>query len=269
MRGRGLAPRAGPGYDGPVLIDTHCHLTMDPLWSDLDGVLGRAADRGVTDVVVPAYDLASWERVTSLAGRQGVHVAFGLHPWAAAEDLDQATLDRALEEHGAVAVGEIGLDFKVDGADRERQRAVLRAQIDVAASRDLPVLLHCRGAFEELLSLLADYRPLGLRGAIHAFSRGPELARRFAGAGLAVAFGGAITRPRADRARRAAAALPLDRVLLETDAPSISLEGVPPEQVEPGHVRDVAEALASLRGATLEEVAGRTMENAKRLLGLD
>lgn len=252
-----------------MLIDTHCHLTMEPLWSDLDGVLARAAERGVTGVVVPAYDLASWERVASLAGRPGVHVAFGLHPWAAAEELDQTALDRALEAHGAVAVGEIGLDFKLDGADRERQDAVLRKQLDVAVSRDLPVLLHCRGAFEELLEIVAGYRPLGLRGAIHAFSRGPELALRFAGAGLAVAFGGAITRPRAERARGAAASLPFDRILLETDAPSIGLDGVPPEEIEPAHTRDVAEILAGLRGVPIGEVAERTTENARALFGLD
>ena len=251
-----------------MLIDTHCHLSFEPLWSDLDGVLDRAVDRGVTDVVVPAFDLASWPRVASLAGRKGVHLAFGLHPWACAEELDQRALERALDQHDAVAVGEIGLDFKVDGADRERQRAVLVDQFDVAVSRDLPVLLHCRGAFEELLELLAWYRPLGLRGVLHAFSRGPELAHRFVGAGMSLAFGGAITRPRADRARRAAAAIPFDRILLETDAPSIGLEGVPPEQVEPGHVRDVALALAALRGAPLEEVAERTTGNAGRLFGI-
>jgi TatD DNase family protein len=252
-----------------VLIDTHCHLTMEPLWSDLDGVLARAAERGVTDVVVPAFDLASWPRVASLAGHKGVHVAFGLHPWACDEELDRAALDRVLDDHGAVAVGEIGLDFAIDGADRERQLEILRAQLDVAVSWDLPVLLHCRGAFEELLALLAEYRPVGLRGVLHAFSRGPELALRFAGAGLAVAFGGAITRPRAERARRAAAALPLDRILLETDAPSIGLEGVPPERAEPGHVRDVVEVLAGLRCVPIDEVAERTTENARRLLGLD
>ncbi len=248
------------------LVDTHCHLFLPPLAARLEPALARARERGVTRVVVPAYDLASWASVQSLAGRPGLHAALGLHPWVAAEPLELAALEAALRRAGAVAVGEIGLDLAIEGADRVRQLELLDAQLGVARALGLPVILHCRAAFEELIALLAPHAPV--RGVVHAFSKGPELARRLLDLGLHLAFGGAVTRPRAERARRSATLTPQGRLLLETDAPSIGLEGVPPEQVEPEHVRDVAEALATLRGEPLEELAAATTANARALFQL-
>jgi TatD DNase family protein len=218
-------------------------------------------------VLVPSYDLASFAAVRELATRPGVFPAYGLHPWRAAEPLDVRALEADLAR-GGVAVGEIGLDFKIHSASRERQVEVLRAQLDVARAADLPVMLHCRGAFEELLAILAEHDGR-LRGVLHAFSRGPELARRFVDAGMHLAFGGSITRPRAKRPRRSSTVVPADRVMLETDAPSIGLEGVPPERTEPRHVRRVAESMAELRETTFEEIARSTTANAEALFQLD
>jgi TatD DNase family protein len=244
-------------------IDTHCHLYADALGRDPAGVLARARAAGVTRVVVPAYDLASWAATAALARLEGVLPALGLHPWVAHEPLDPERLREELRACGAVAVGEIGLDAKIDGADLAQQTRALRAQLAVAVELDLPVLLHCRGAFAELLAVLREFAP-ALRGVVHAFSRGPDLAEQFLASGLAIAFGGAITRP-ASRARAAAAALPLARVVLETDAPSIGLQGIDAAAVEPRHVRDVALALAELRGETLEAVAEVTTSHAREL----
>ena len=247
------------------LVDTHCHLDVPPLADDLPGVLARARERQVRRIVAPAYDLASWERVERIArDHRDVSPALGLHPWVADQALDPEELSRRLIASGAVAVGEIGLDFHIPSFDRSRQLEILRVQIAVARKLDLPVLLHCRGAFPEMLDLLAESRG-GLRGVLHAFSRGPELAARFLDLGLYLAFGGAVTRPGAKRARRAACAVPPDRLLTETDAPSIGLHGVPPEEVEPRHVADVVQALAEIRGETEAEVGRRTAENAEAL----
>jgi len=253
------------------LIDTHVHLDLPPLGDDVSGVLARAAAAGVTDCVLPAYDLASWERISKLArAHRNIHSALGLHPWVADQapgpSALAADLDRALRESAAVAVGEIGLDAKVDTPPLAAQVTVLQAQLAVARALDLPVILHVRGAFAELLELLAPLAPL--RGVVHAFSRGPELARRFLDLGLHLGFGGAITRPHARRPRRAATVVPLERILLETDAPSIGLEGVPPEQVEPRHVRDVALALAALRDIAPETIARETTDHARQLFRL-
>ena len=247
------------------LVDTHCHLTEPPLADHLDEVLERAASVGVGEVVVPAYDTASWAGVAAVtASRPGLHPAFGLHPWVANEELCLDELELLLRTGGAVAVGEIGLDFKIETFDRQRQLEVLDRQLALAVELDLPVLLHCRGAFPELTGAVARFAPR-LRGVVHAYSRGPEPALAFVDLGLHIAFGGAITRPNARRARHTAAVVPLDRVVLETDAPSIGLDGVPPEAAEPRHVLDVATALAGLRGERLATIAAVTTATAHDL----
>jgi len=245
-----------------MLVDTHCHLSISPLLDDISGVIARAREKGVERIVVPAFDLASWDLVESLGQRPGVYSAFGLHPWLSDTPLDEGELCRRL--NGACAVGEIGLDFKIDKFDADQQEKLFRVQLELAISKGLPVLLHCRGAFEEMLRILAEYRGR-VRGVIHAFSRGPQLAARFVELGLYVAFGGAVTRSRANRAQRAASSVPLDRILLETDAPSIGLDGVPPEKVEPHHIFEIARAIAELRGESLDTIAKCTTENACQL----
>jgi TatD DNase family protein len=246
------------------LVDTHCHLDVSPLWDDLDGVLTRARAADVAQIVAPAYDLASWEAVAQLGDYCGVHLAFGLHPWAAEEPLERESLVSVLREHGAVAVGEIGVDSKRP-VSRERQLEVVRLQLEVARDLDLPVLLHCRGWHDDLL---AEIGRSGTRGVYHAFSRGAELALRFVERGIYVAFGGSVTRANASKVLRAIAEVPLDRVLLETDAPSIAFEGIAAEQVEPCHVPRVAEVVAEVKRLPYATVADATTANAAELFSL-
>jgi TatD DNase family protein len=248
------------------LIETHCHLTFPPLADNLSAVSARAKARGVLKILVPSYDVASWAPVARAAELKGVYPAFGVHPWVADQPLDIDALQKRLVDCKAAAVGEIGLDFKTE-VPRVRQIAVLRQQLECAAALDLPVLLHVRGAFEEMLDILKCMSPRPA-GVVHAFSRGPELARRFLDLGFHIAFGGAITRPGAVRARRAAVSVPAERLLLETDAPSIGLEGVRPEDTEPFHIADIAACAASLRGESFEDIARITTQNAERLFRL-
>lgn len=250
-----------------ALIDTHCHLSFSPLMERAPQVLERARTAGVHQVIVPAYDVASWQPIEGLMDQSGVYGAFGLHPWVAGEALPLEQLARRLEQDRAVALGEIGLDHGDGMPPRARQEEVLRLQLQLAREMDLPVILHCRRAFEELAGILEDFCP-GLRGVIHAYSRGPTLASVFLALGLQIAFGGAITRPRAKRARLSATTVPLDRIVLETDAPSIGLEGVEPQEVEPSHVAQIARQLAELRGEPLERVARETTDNARALFGI-
>jgi TatD family hydrolase len=246
------------------LIDTHCHLNFDPLAKNVSRVIARANQRDVSHIVVPAYDLESWQSIEELTKINGVFAALGLHPWTADEPIDLAKLEDRLTSCGAVAVGEIGLDSIVDKVPMERQLEVLESQLEIAVNLDLPVLLHCRGAFEEMLALLARFSPQ-LKGVIHAFSKGPKLMQRFVNLGLHIAFGGAITRLGAKRARCSAAEAPTHRLLLETDAPSIGLDGVEPLDVEPRHIFDIANALAKLRNESAEQIAMVTTNNAKQL----
>lgn len=248
------------------LIDTHCHMTFPPLADNFSAVSARAKARGVLKIITPSYDVASWEPVARVAEFDGVYSAFGLHPWVARQPLDIDALQTRLVACKAAAVGEIGLDFKTD-VPKDRQIEVLKQQLECAVRLDLPVLLHVRGAFEEMLDILRRMKPRP-SGVVHAFSKGPELAKRFLDLGFYIAFGGAITRSRAERARRAAVSVPSDRLLLETDAPSIGLEGVRPEDTEPSHIADIAARAALLREEPFEDVARVTTQNARRLFRL-
>jgi TatD DNase family protein len=257
-----------------TLTDTHCHLNAQPLGAAPDAVLTRATARGVTRVVVPAYDETSWPEVEAVAACDNVFAAYGLHPWVAHEVPPGALLDEFRERLASqlatkslVAIGEIGLDTKIEESGLAEQLPVLETQLALARDLDLPVILHCRGAFEELLTAVNAHGGT-LKGVLHAYSRGPELAERFVQAGLHIAFGGAVTRDRARRVRKTATRLPLDKIVLETDAPSIGLDGVLPEETEPGHVRDIAEAVAELRSEKLDTIAEVTTANAVRLFNL-
>jgi len=249
------------------LVDTHCHLTFEPMFDRLRPVLERARKANVDRVIVPSYDLDSWKHVEHVAGFEGVSCAYGLHPWVADQPLSRTDLERALDREKVVAIGEIGLDYKIPKYDRRRQMEVLRIQLDVAVERSLPVILHCRGAFDDLLDVLASYNG-DVTGVLHAFSRGPQLALRFTDLGLYLGFGGAITRPGAIRCHKSAGVVPLDRIVLETDAPSIGLDGVEPTDVEPRHVLDIAESLASARDTDMVDIAQTTTRNAEKIFGL-
>lgn len=290
------------------LVDTHVHLNHPPLSDAPAAVLARAAAAGVTRVVVPAYDAPCWEDLDNLTKHAGVSIALGLHPWLAHDLAGQvaglqgspaarpaagavmpmdppmpgpgsaaptaAELDRFIYQLASVAatmkpvaIGEIGLDTKINASGLVQQMPLFERQLALAVDLDLPVILHCRGAFEEMLAAVAKHRGR-LRGVLHAFSRGPELAGRFVDAGLHIALGGAATRVRATQVRRAVQKVPLERLVLETDAPSIGLEGINPEQTEPRHVHDVAVAVARLRGMTVEALAEATTANARSLFNL-
>lgn len=243
---------------------------MNPLRRDTEGVLHRARTAGVTRLIVPSVEAESWDQVKALAKRSRIYSALGIHPWCADDELDTKYLENELIASSSVAVGEIGLDYKVEIPDRNTQIRVFRQQLDVALKLDLAVILHCRGAFEEILSILSEDSYRGkIRGVVHSFSRGTQLARRFLDLGFFLAFGGAVTRLRAKRARKSAVFIPSDRILLETDAPSIGMEGLAQGEVEPAHVTKVAHAIAELRETSVEDIAGITWENACKLFGID
>jgi TatD DNase family protein len=251
------------------LIDSHCHLDFEAFDADRDRVLERARAAGVTRIVTPAYDPPSWRQVSDLAAAHPgvIFPALGLHPWVADQPIDLDDLADHLRGSKAVALGEVGLDGKVDTPAMAVQIAVLERQLELARDLDLPVILHCRGAFDELARILERFAPR-LRGVLHAFSRPPELARRFLRLGLHLGIGGAVTRPTATRTHETVATVPLERLLLETDAPSIGLDGVDPAAAEPRHVADIARAIAERRGVEPAAVAAATTAAAEQLFDL-
>ena len=249
-----------------MLTDTHCHLNAPQFAGRVGEVLGRAAEAGVTAVVVPGWDEESSALALAMAaGYPAIYPAAGLHPWYVGADADIAWLPRLLDDPRVVAVGEIGLDGEIAGADSARQEAIFRAQLALAAARDLPVLLHCRRRWDRLLACLRESPRV--RGVLHAFSGSGEILRAALRLGLYVSFGGMLTRPNSRRAHAAARLVPPDRLLLETDAPFMALDGIPAAQSEPAHAALVLRYLAALRGDDPAALAERIGENTRTLFG--
>ncbi len=253
------------------LIDTHCHLDVSDFDADRDRVLARAQEQGIRDIVVPAIDRAGWPKLLALcAGNTGLHPALGLHPvyMDHHSEADLGALEAALVEHRPVAVGEIGLDFAVekDAAARERQRACCAAQLAIAADAGLPVLLHVRKAHDVMLGLLRD---AGVQGGIaHAFNGSLEQAQIYLDLGFKLGFGGMLTFARSAKLRRLAALLPLEGIVLETDAPDLTVASHRYARNSPEYLPEVLAALAEVRGADPAEIAAATSANARAVLAL-
>ncbi|MFW6107985.1 MAG: TatD family hydrolase, partial [bacterium] len=245
------------------------HLVDARFADDRDAVLRRAADAGVELVVCPGTDLADSRQALDLARENAsVRAAIGLDRDAAA-DVDDAALDRlralAADER-CVAIGEIGLDYHYDHVPREVQRAGFEAQLGLANDLDLPVIVHCREAFDDCLPML---EAAGVRGVLHCFSGDADIALRCCELGLMVSFAGQVTYKRSDALRDAARALPTQHLMIETDSPYLAAQAVRGKRNEPAFVAHTARCLADLLGLAPEDVDRITSTNARLLFGLD
>ncbi|MDD3353667.1 TatD family hydrolase [Zoogloea sp.] len=246
-----------------MLIDTHCHLDAPEFDQDRDGVLQAAREAGVAGFLVPAVDAASFDRVAALAARRDdCCFALGIHPLFVREarPSDLALLKERLKEGRAVAVGEIGLDGFVPDGDLPLQQTYFQAQLRLAVEFDLPVVLHVRRAQDEILKQLRRLRPRG--GIAHAFNGSHQQAEAFIGLGFRLGFGGAMTYPGSRRIRALAATLPLDSIVLETDAPDIPPAWGAGRRNDPVNLKRFAAVLAELRGLPVEAVEAATGRNA-------
>lgn len=254
-----------------MLIDTHCHLDAAEFDADREAVLARAFAAGVEAIVVPAVAPSNHDAVRALAGvDRRVAYALGIHPLfverANADDLAllRERVADSLADAAFVAIGEIGLDFFVEGRDRERQQRFLAEQLRIARDFDLPVLLHVRRAHDLVLAQLRRVRPL--TGIAHAFNASVQQATQYLELGFALGFGGAMTFDRALRIRRLASELPSHAHVLETDAPDIAPEWIAHERNEPAQVARIADSFAALRSTSREQAIAQTAENALRVL---
>lgn len=257
-------------------IDTHCHLDAPEFAADRQAVRERARRAGVTHCVLPAVEEANFRTVRELAHATGDSYALGIHPLCTprAADAHLAALDEALAHHAAdprlVALGEIGLDLFVPGLDLARQEHFYGEQLTLARRHGLPVILHVRRSADLLLKHLRR-RPV--RGVAHAFNGSLQQAREFLRLGFKLGFGGNVTYERAQQVRRLAVELPLDAIVLETDAPDIPphwlyraagerAAGQPQGRNEPGELPRIASVLAQLRGIDVQALAEATCRNA-------
>jgi len=251
-----------------VLIDSHCHLDFDALSGDLDGVLARAAAAGVSGMVTISTRVAQFDRIAAIAERHpNVWCSIGTHPHNAAEELDieTAELVRLSAHPRCIAIGEAGLDYHYEG-DRVAQATGFRRHIAAARETGLPLVIHARSADDDVAAILEDETEQGpFPFVLHCFSSGANLARRGLALGGYVSFSGIITFRNAEEIRDVAGFVPADRMLVETDAPYLAPVPHRGHSNEPAFVRHTAEALANVRGVSLEAVAAQTTANFARL----
>ncbi|MGL4603802.1 MAG: TatD family hydrolase [Iodobacter sp.] len=247
-------------------IDTHCHLDAPEFAADRDEMVAAARQAGVMQLVVPAVSVATFADTVAMRQRYGCFPAFGLHPLyiASHQDAHLQILQQYLAEQQPVAVGEMGLDFYVPGLDANRQIEIFEAQLKLARDFDLPVLLHLRRAQDQVLKYLRKWRVKG--GIAHAFNGSVQQAEVFISLGFKLGFGGAMTYAGSQRIRKLATDLPLDALVMETDAPDIPPAWKDRQRNEPAELVKMAAVLAQLRGISLEELAVATTANARLVL---
>ncbi len=251
------------------LIDSHAHLDAPEFDADLPAVLARARAAGVVANVVPAVEFANFAKLKSLAQEHADIVpAYGLHPMFLAQHRPEhlVELHHWLEREKPCAVGECGLDHFVEGLDHATQREFLIGQLKLAREFDLPVILHARRALDEVIVLLRKIG--GLRGVIHSFSGSREQAAQLFKLGFHLGFGGPVTYERAARLRGVVAWMPLEFLLLETDAPDQPDADGRGQRNEPSRLLRVLQTIAQLRDETPETIANQTTQNAVTLFGL-
>lgn len=250
------------------LYDSHCHLDAPEFDPDRDEVLARARAAGVGRQLVPAVDRAGWEKLRDIcAADPGLRPAYGLHPMALDRHRPGHLDDLAewLARERPAAVGECGLDYFIQDLDPVQQRSYFQGQLALARDFDLPVVLHARRAVEEVIAALR--RIGGLRGVVHSWSGSEEQARQLFDLGFHLGIGGPVTFDRARRLRRTVAGMPLEFLLLETDAPDQPDAAHRGQRNEPARLAGVLAVVAELRGVDEDEIAAATSANAARLFG--
>jgi TatD DNase family protein len=256
------------------LIDSHAHIDFPQFADDRDAMLARACAAGITtllaigsgpgpeklDAAIPFAEQHDW-----------IYATVGTHPHEA-KDLTPAHLERLaqLVKHPRViAYGEIGLDYFYDHSPRDVQQQVFREQMELAAEAKLPIIIHCRDAWADCLDMIEqNWRPTGLGGILHCFTSTLEDAKRGLDMGFMISFAGNSTYPKAQNLRDVAKALPLENLLIETDAPFLAPQGYRGKRNEPAYVGEVAKAIGSVRNLAAEDVALATAGNFRRFFGL-
>lgn len=252
------------------LVDVHCHLESEHFRDDLDLVVENARQAGIVKLITAAITPVQWERSLELASRYPeVECALGVHPWYIRESYRKALPHlREAREMGAIAIGEIGLDCKTDAVDFGLQVEFFEDQLAIARDTGLPVVVHCRGAFNELIRSIRRTGGLPAGGVIHAFSGSAELADELMPLGFSFSMGGTLTYR--NSARRAAVLRKIypGRFLLETDSPDIPPVQKHGEINRPHYIRYSLDAAAEITGDTAENIADHTTMNAVKLFGL-
>jgi TatD DNase family protein len=251
------------------MIDSHCHLTDERFADDVDAVIARAWDAGLTGIVTIASDADDAVAARHIAAKDArIHSTAGVHPHVAekANDDDLARIEQMARAREIVAIGETGLDFHYDNSPRDTQLRLFEWHLRLAADTQLPIVVHCRSADDDVAALVRS--AAGVRGVLHCFAGGHDLFDAAMTAGWYISFAGLVTF-RNFHNQALLAAVPQQRLLVETDSPYLAPIPHRGKRNEPAYVVETCRAVASLRSADFADVARVTAENARRLYGLD
>ncbi len=261
-----------------MFFDSHCHLTDDRLLPQLPDVLSRAADANVAAMMSISSDLDDTARIFPLCQPNRIWASAGVHPASALkwnDDDSMAKLTQFARDERVLAIGEIGLDYIYDdahpdypGATRARQAEVFEAQLQIAADEKLPIVIHNREADDDLLAIVGAWKDKLHGGVFHCFGSSPEVAKRVLDLGFHLGFTGIVSFKNARHTQDVAAFCPLNRMLIETDAPYLAPIPMRGKTNEPSYVPFVAAKLAEIKGLPVEEIGTITTANARRLLGI-
>lgn len=252
-----------------VLFDTHCHLDFPVFDRDRDEVIQRCDALGIQYILIPGVTVDNWEAVIETASlRENYYPALGLHPYYLHQHVfsDVERLVSAVQKYHPVAIGEIGLDYHVESLDKSKQIALFEAQLDVAVSFDLPVVLHVRKAHDDVLKILRQKKVRG--GTVHAYSGSYQQALQYIDLGFKLGFGGSATFDRSKKLHRFLRDLPLNVIVLETDAPDMPPQSHQGERNSPYFLAEIAEAFSQLRDISIEILSEETTKTAREIFSV-
>lgn len=255
-----------------MIFDTHTHLNVEQFKDDTPQVIERAKELGVTEMAVVGFDTPTIEKSLELShDYKDIYSIIGWHPTEAGTYTAaiEETLQRQLETDKVVALGEIGLDYYWMEDPKEIQENIFRRQLAIAREMKLPFSIHTRDALEDTYKILKSEKIDDIGGIMHSFSGDSEWMKRFLDLGLHISFSGVVTFKKAFDVHEAAIATPMDKLLVETDAPYLAPMPYRGKRNEPGYTRFVAERIAELKECPLEDIARQTTQNAHRLFGLE
>lgn len=255
-----------------MLLDSHAHLDDKRFDRDRDKLIRELKGNDVSLVINPGADVASSVRAVSLAEKyDNIYAAVGVHPHDA-KTMDEDTIEilrNLAKKDKVIAIGEIGLDYYYDNSPRDIQKKWFREQIKLAKKLKLPIIVHDRDAHKDTFDIIKEEKDENLTGVLHCYASSADMAKEYIKLGFYISFAGPITFKNAKTPKEVAKAIPLERILIETDSPYLTPEPHRGKRNDPVYVRYIAGIIAELKGITFEEVANATTKNAKELFNIE
>jgi len=251
------------------LIDSHCHLDFEAFDDDREAVLQRAIDSNISDIIIPGTQKIFWQRINALCSKyKQLHACYGLHPYWANNHKKQdiENLDKYIGTNHAVALGECGLDFRADKADKKTQLYFFESQLTIAENHQLPLVIHAVNATETVIQAIKKFK--NMTGMIHSYSGSVEQAQQLIDLNFFISVGGSVTYDNAKKIKKVVSDIPLTSLLLETDAPDQPDQENSNKRNEPAFLVNTLNAVNKLRSESIDTIAKQTTINAKKIFNI-